>query len=235
MSSDINILFKLIKEDNPYPNSMLKICGELKRVAFFPGGKGTIDNSEDLSNRKIMILGQDFDCEANYKKAIEIGYEDINRNPTWRKILNILEASKIPPEECFFTNAILGIRKGDNGIGKSPAFLDNRFLNYCREIFIKQVEIQKPKLIIVLGKYTAIFLAPLHKQLNPWMNFKNFQNIDDNNLQVVKDVPLGNISNINLVLLTHPSLRHLNIKKRKFNNFSGNEAELEMIKEGLKY
>jgi len=235
MKTGIQQLFDEIRKCNFYPDTMLKICGEIKGTAFFPGGVGTIDNSEDLFSRKIMILGQDFDCETNFNESVKRGFEDIKGNPTWRNILKLLKECQIKIDECFFTNAILGIRKGSEGTGKSPAFQDLNFIDYCRSFFIKQVELQKPRLIIVLGKYPALFLAPINEKLSLWKKFTNFKYLDENNLQVIKNVIISNNIITNFIVLVHPSLRHLNIAKRKYLDFTGHEAEIQMIKEGLNF
>ena len=107
-----------------YPDSMIKVRGEIPRRAFFPGGKGTFDNSDQISDKSIMILGQDFDSERGFKKSLHQGEEDIQKNSTWRNLLIYLNEAGINPCICFFTNAIMGIRKGESSIGKSPAFKD---------------------------------------------------------------------------------------------------------------
>jgi len=234
MSKEIQILFDEIAKYNTYPDSMLRICGEIKGVAFFPGGKGTIDCSDDLSDKKIMILGQDFDCEKNYKTSLDKGTEDIKKNPTWRNILKLLEESGIKGNQCFFTNAIMGIRKGNIGTGKSPAFRNKGFIEYCQRFFIKQIDVQKPRLIIVLGLATAEFLSSINEKLAPWGGIKNFQEVDENDLQVIQNVHFIDGLSTNLVLIVHPSFRNSNVHRRRFGkDFEGNEAEIEMIKTGL--
>ncbi len=47
-------------------NTMTSVKCGIKGLAFFPGGKGTTDNTSDLSNKPIMILGQDFDTETKF-------------------------------------------------------------------------------------------------------------------------------------------------------------------------
>jgi len=56
-----------------YPHTMIKVVGNIEGRAFFPGGKGTFENDENISNKSVMILGQDFDCETNYLKTLAIG------------------------------------------------------------------------------------------------------------------------------------------------------------------
>ena len=126
---------------------------------FFPGGKGTFGNGNIISDKDIMILGQDFDCEKNLKISKENGKEDIVKNPTWRNLIKVLNELEISVDNCFFTNAIMGVREGDKGTGKSPAFKHSEFICACQKFFLYQLDIQKPKAIFVLGKFTAEFLA----------------------------------------------------------------------------
>ena len=226
----IQTLFDKV-EHLKYPETMKCVKGEIKRIAFFPGGKGTFDMTKDLSGKNIMILGQDFDCEKNYNKSLENGTEDIQKNPTWRNLIAFLKNVNIEPTDCFFTNAIMGIRKGNIGTGKSPAFKDKTYLEECRNFFLSQLELQKPKAIFVLGKYVAEFLSPMSDDLSNWKTIKNFVSIDSQNLAVVKNVNFKNNVKTNLVLLTHPSFRPSNIERRSYKNLSGNEAEMLMINE----
>ena len=212
---------------------MKKVKCEIRGIAFFPGGKGTFDNVDSFSNKSIMVLGQDFDCEKSYKISFENGKEDIEKNPTWRNLLKFLKEVHIEPNDCFFTNAIMGIRKGDIGIGKSPAFEDKIFIKECREFFLSQLEIQKPKAIFVLGKYVAEFLSPTSKYLVCWTEIKDFKTIDEKNIQIKKDVVFDNGIKTNLVLLTHPSYRPVNIHRRSFKKYTGHDAEIMMVKEIL--
>ena len=69
--------------------------GEMKRTAFFPGGRGLFDQDDSISNRKIMVLGQDFDCEANFHKSIQQEEGDITKNPTWRNIFKLFDDVRI--------------------------------------------------------------------------------------------------------------------------------------------
>ena len=38
-----------------------------------------------------MVLGQDFDCEANFHKSIQQEEDDITKNPTWRNIFKLFD------------------------------------------------------------------------------------------------------------------------------------------------
>ena len=112
-----------------------------------------------------MILGQDFDCETNYKKSLGPGSESITKDPTWRNLVAFLDELNAFPNICFFTNAILSVRKGNKGTGKSPAFKDKDFIKQCQEFFLYQLEIQKPLTIFALGKYVGEFLSSTSEDL----------------------------------------------------------------------
>jgi uracil-DNA glycosylase len=231
--TDIELLFQRLDEYVYYPETMMKVRGEVSRTAFFPGGKGTYDNSSNLANKPIMLLGQDFDCETNYKKALIEVQDDIRKNPTWRNILQILYDVNVAPDICFFTNVILGIRKGSNGTGKSPAFEDRKFIDQCRDFFFYQLEIQKPESIFVLGKCVAEFLAATSNDLKDWAHIENFKSVDDNGRQVKHNIQFSNGITSNLVLLTHPSFRPSNVGRRKYQGLQGHDAELKMIRDIL--
>jgi hypothetical protein len=226
--TDTDKLFDRI-DSFPYPDSMALVAGDIPGVAFFPGGKGTFDNKGDLTNRDIMILGQDFDCEKNYQKAFQAGYEDTRKNATWRNLLAFLGEVNVSKDDCFFTNAIQGIRKGDSGTGKSPAFKDKHFIKSCQEFFLYQLEIQKPKLIFVLGKHVAEFLCSTSKDLSCWSSIKNFTTVDQENNQIIT-ATFENGINSHLVLLTHPSYRPVNVHRRRYLDHAGHEAEIMMTK-----
>ena len=122
----------------------------------------------------------------------------------------------------------MGIRKGEIGTGKSPAFKDETFIKQCQELFLKQLDIQKPKAIFVLGKYVAEFLEPLEKEGNTklanWKSIKNFAEVDKDDYWKI-GVTFRNKIETNLVLLVHPSLRHANLRYRRLEKFKGTNAE----------
>ncbi|MFP5042913.1 uracil-DNA glycosylase family protein [Parasediminibacterium sp. JCM 36343] len=227
MTDTANLFDKL--KDIKYPKTMIGIQGELSGRAFFPGGRGTFDNEETIADKKIMILGQDFDCEANYAKTLKIGHEDIVKSSTWRNLLSFLKDADIKHNQCFYTNAILGIRVGNKGTGKSPAFRDDGFIKECQKFFLYQVELQKPKTILVLGKHVAEFIAPISVDLGCWKRIENYNTLDQSGMQIVKNATFDNGIKSTLVLLTHPSFRTSNIHRRKYLDYSGHDAEVKMV------
>lgn len=207
----------------------------MSRTAFFPGGTGIMEDTNCVSNKRIMVLGQDFGSEAGFERSKkEDSDKDILKNPTWRNILHLLDEVNINPKDCFFTNIILGIRKSCKATGKSPAFRDKDFIEDCRKYFLFQLDIQKPKAIFVLGKYVAQFLSTTSDKLIDWKHIDNYSKFDSSGQLVMRDVTFYNNHRCNLVVLTHPSLRPVNIRKRKYKGQIGHEAEIQMIADVLR-
>jgi len=230
--NEIDVLFAKVK-NLTYPDEMKVIAGEISRIAFFPGGKGTYDKSATISDKKVMVIGQDFDSAANLPKYQQQSDDDIRKNATWRNLVAFLEEVNIKPPECFFTNAIMGARTTGKPTGKSPAFKDKDFIRSCQDFFLQQIEIQKPEAILVLGIHTAQFLSGTSKCLAGWQTIKSFVEADKMNEQVKKDVLFKNGIRSCLALLIHPSFRPVNVGRRSFRAYKGHEAEKEMVKRVL--
>lgn len=229
--NEIKNLFDAAGQLN-YPDYMKKFINTFTGLGFFPIGDGTWKQDGSVSEKTVMVLGQDFDCESNYLKAAEFQAEDPTKNATWRNLLAFLEQVQIAPVHCFFTNAIMGIREGYEGTGKSPAFKDKAFIEECRKFFLLQFNTQKPELVLVLGKYVAEFLAPIDPAFSRWKSIPNFDFIDSNGLSVIT-VELSPGLQTCFVLLVHPSFRDSNVGRRKFGDLTGNDAEVAMVNSSL--
>jgi hypothetical protein len=226
--TEIELLYQEV-DKLEYPDSMLKVRGEIPRRAFFPGGKGTFDNSDQIFDKSIMILGQDFDSDKGFKKSLHQGEEDIQKNTTWRNLLFYLNEAGINPCNCFFTNSIMGIRKGESSTGKSPAFKDKSFIKSCQELFLLQLSLQKPKAILVLGLRVAEFLSATSTHLNVWSKIKNFTSIDNLNQQKIDNVTFKNNVTTSLVLLNHPSCRPWDLDRRTYSGYKGKNAIIHLL------
>jgi hypothetical protein len=67
--SEISKLFSQLSELQ-YPSSMQAVCNEIEGIAFFPVGRGLYNfGDQNLSDKKVMILGQDFDTAENFLKV----------------------------------------------------------------------------------------------------------------------------------------------------------------------
>jgi hypothetical protein len=190
---------------NPVPRD--RIMGK----AFFPGGDGLLDEQKTFPDRGIMILGQDFDNECNFIKSLKKGHEENSK--TWYYLEKILGVETM--RNCFFTNAIMGLREGDTrNTGRSKAFNKKNkiFLDKCRQFFIEQVRYQKPKLIIGLGAHIPKFLSETSNNLKHLSEITSLLKLGNN---IEKNI-FNNIDGYEtkVIFVTHPSMYHLNVDKR---------------------
>ena len=250
-----NLMVEL--EKITYPSSLQKVNCGIKGIGFFPGARGLwVDGDVSISNKKIMVLGHDFGTVVDYEKSENTGKESEN-SATWRNLLLMLKSFDIQKEECFFTNAIMGLRKVPPITGTNPAYpnylkklrelskgINNTepnpnydFMQQCKDFLITQIEIQKPKLIIVLGNERLELLGEITNSLQKIreQKIKKFTDIDANELACLKHITIKGIENFktNIAIITHPSLYFANVHRREFNGEKNANAEIRMIKELL--
>lgn len=137
-----------------YDDGAVRVDGFIDGTAFFPGGAGLWRARQPrgplpraFPHRPVMILGHNFDSVRGHQASVARGIERLNSG-TWKYLLAYLEAAAIPSEECFFTNALVGLQpKGANG----PMRAGEAYLAECRRFLTRQIEIVEPQLIAVLG------------------------------------------------------------------------------------
>ncbi|KPU44143.1 hypothetical protein OXPF_23100 [Oxobacter pfennigii] len=224
-----SLLFEKIYKVEPYPDSVEPVPRMIEETAFFPGGKGLwMENTTNILP-SILVLGQDFSALKEYLKIVNSKSKDLEC-PTWRNIIKLFKEADISLSECFFSNVFMGLRKTESMVGKFPGFKDKEFTQRNLEFLAFQIEIIKPKLIITLGRYAINMLANLSSQtLKSWKKAKSFNDIDE---AIKFDVEFRN-HRCNCVSLVHPCMRHSNIKRRRYNNYMGNHAELNMLRDAL--
>lgn len=234
--SDLDLLIDKLKKTIPeYPNGMDKCFAEVKRFSFFPGGTGLFENATNIRNRRIMVLGQDWGDEKSFKRAKDNSNENPLGNATLGNLKRLIESvPELSMKECFLTNVIMGVRQGAKSMGESPAFVDADFLYHCNEFLKFQVNLQKPKVILVCGKHAAMFLAKFYQPCKVWgEKFIGFKKIDENKKQILWDVKVTPETKTHLVLLVHPCMRNRNAKFRIYKECR-DAAEREMIRDAIK-
>jgi hypothetical protein len=125
------------------PDGYCAITGQ----SFFPGGRGYTGQTSPPGG--VMYLGHYFDKIDGYIQSVRRGYEE---NLTWRKIcagvLNCLSEERI-----WFTNYFMGVSESDTNIGeleRTEGFSD--YEEDCWKFFCLQVRLQRPKVIVALGR-----------------------------------------------------------------------------------
>lgn len=239
---DISILNELQKHIR-YPQTYFRVdCDDLKtglpKCGFYPVGRGLWNNEDRIINGKsIMVLGQDFGGYEGYSKSIQDGEESVN-GPTWRNLLKLLDDAKIDLANVFFTNAVMGQRKKGLSSIKNDVWAKEKVFMTDNLNFLKmQILLQRPKVILVLGKEAFPILQTLHPALKDLKSSMSFLQLDSpsNFMKFNQSIKFDEIPDYSfkLVFLVHPSYRHLNVKRRTFAGKIGHEAELELIKRTL--
>jgi hypothetical protein len=140
----------------PYPLGMSCIPFRLKGQGFFPGGDGLWRDDAQIAEvspglvakRGILFLGNDFGTCKSYERLRKRGFE----NPlTWKNVKQRVGRAKLPTAQCFFTNAVMGLRDGGTALDKKNWDAEPQFKAFCREFLVYQIEALLPQLIVVMG------------------------------------------------------------------------------------
>src|SRR5207249_1752425 len=187
---------------------------------FFPGGAGL---SEVIPGQPlpqfptggVMILGHNYYSVEGFREQLELGKAD-DQYPTARNLFRILADAGIPKPDCFFTNFFMGLTTGPN-TGTFPGARDPGFVESCRQFLRFQLQVQRPRLVLVLGPQVPRFLAPLSPVLKSWQRYRSFRELDENGLSLITDIQVSGVdSTFTVAILTHPSLRGPNVRHRRF-------------------
>lgn len=222
-------LFKQMIMVEPYPLGVAKIEKQCGFTAFFPGGNGVWDEVESDTVPTIMVLGHDFSTESKFREMLEGLANDIDSS-TWRNMINLFAEASISLEDCFFTNVFMGLRQTESMVGEFPGFKDKDFIDRNLRFLETQIKLLQPRCIITLGKYASELLASKTEDLASWRNWAVLKTPD---IGLVRDVSVSG-HRCNCVAIEHPSMRNSNVKRRKYKEFKGNEAEIEMLIAALK-
>ena len=226
-------LWRVLAKVRTYPKGVKPVPEQIQGTSFFPGGIGlwreSLTEVPQFPVGGVMVLGQDFDSVAGYEKSRRRGAESPNY-PTWRNLLLLLDKAQIAQERCFFTNIYMGLREGTINTGPFPGSKDPEFRERCRDFFIRQLEAQRPCLILALGAYVPPFLATLSDELSGWTKWPGFRKLDEKDCAIIPAALFPKAKHkCALVALTHPSFS-LNARHRRWQSFQGYWAEVQMVK-----
>lgn len=240
-------LAEMLADFGEYPDGVEEVPACITGVAFFPGGSGLwgAEMGRPLPAMpvgKVMVVGHNFDSVVNYNASRQRGHENINVG-SWRSLIELLRESDIAPEDCFFTNAYMGLKAnvdvstGRNiSTGKYPGAVNHSFTYRCHAFLLKQIQTQQPRLILTLGKEVLPVLAPLAPKLTAaWGGALNLQDVDSRGASLVSGVQFPGVRHpVTVVALTHPANRGPNVKRRHYGDLAANPAEVTMILDGCK-
>jgi uracil-DNA glycosylase len=148
-------------------------------------------------------------------------------------LITLLEAAEVPLEDCFFTNAFIGLCEGSNSFDYRGR--DNKRFRAACLLFLKaQIEFQRPRLIVSLGLHVPPMLAELSSDLSGWSGSRvRLKDIDATPMIPCTDFPLndGTVHRATVAAIAHPSLP--NGSKRTPKGFSpGKQGEIELLRAG---
>ena len=164
-----------------YPAGVVPVSAPIPGRAFFPGGYGLWDAAAgralpDFPTDGVMVLGHDFHSESGYRESWAFGAER-ETMPTWRNLRALLEEVGIAPAQCFFTNLYMGLREGTATMGIFPGAADARSVTHCRRLLLKQLEVQRPKVVLTLGVHVPLAIGTLSRELEPWSQARGLKHL----------------------------------------------------------
>lgn len=136
------------------PVNVVRVGPPIEGTAFFPGGTGLWRGREPFGElpafcpqSPVMLIGHNFDSVAGYEQSLKRGIERLG-SPTWRYLLAYLEEGRLQPDECFFTNALMGLQplsaRGKFAVSEEFREESRRFLEW-------QIRFMAPRLVVLLG------------------------------------------------------------------------------------
>ena len=144
------------------------ISGLIAGTSCFPGGAGVWRGRgyggalpELFPDRPVMFVGHNFDSQRAF--AISLANKGEAQGQFWQRLLGMLMGSGLSPTECFFTNALMGLKPG-SATGLMPSVPGYR--DQCGKFLARQVEIVQPRAIVALGVKAEKYVCKLNV---PWM------------------------------------------------------------------
>ena len=230
----IEIFRRHLADLRSYPNGVIPVPGYLQGTAFFSAAAGLVvaDPPGPLPHFPfggVMFVGHNLDSETAFLRRLASGqaHGDPGRPMlTWRNLYRLLEKADVPASTCFFTNAYVGLKTGDDPTGRFPGASDPEFRAWCRHFLDEQTEVMRPTVIATLGTGARRFLATMAPELSGWATVRNPP------AGVVR-TQLGGHGTVAVALL-HPSGYHGSLGRRRYGGFTGLEAEAALLGDALR-
>lgn len=217
-----------------YPPGVVPVPEYLRGTAFFSAAAGLIVTDPDgglppFPFGALMFVGHNLDSEAAFLRRLASGRPHGGPDRpmlTWRNLYRLLETAGIAPESCFFTNAFVGLKAGDDPTGPFPGATDPGFRSWCRDFLAEQIVVMRPAVVATLGTEARQFLSTMSPELAAWAPRPN-------PAPGLVGIQLGGVATTAAALF-HPSGYHGSLGRRRYGGFSGLGAEAALLKEALK-
>jgi hypothetical protein len=183
----------------------------------------------------VMVLGHNYGSDSDFSanvRARETSWRD-SMWPTCRNTWKALVRWGIDPATCFFTNFYPGYvtTRDGNGkpfnVGPHPHVRNDAFVRASREFFVRQVQAQRPRAVLVLGTEVPPLLAPLDPRLRAWAPWRTFATLDASGASIVRGITIGGHT-LNMCIVVHPSMP--NARYRSYGDLQGTKAEDAIVR-----
>ena len=171
-----------------------------------------------------MFVGHNLDAEGPFRLRLESGHshgDPARPMRTWQNLYKLLATAGVDPRECFFTNAYVGLKEGDDPTGRFPGSGDAAFRQWCAEFLMEQVAVMRSRVVATLGVDAARFLSSLFPGLQDWDRPRLPPS--QPRIAVVQNHQFG------VVALVHPSAHHVSLHRRSYDEATGLEAEAALL------
>jgi len=229
----IEIFRARLAELGIYPPGVVSVPKYLSGTAFFSAAAGLIVTDPDgplppFPFGGVMFVGHNLDSETAFLRRLASGRSHGGRDRpmlTWRNLYRLLERASVAPENCFFTNAYVGLKAGNKPRGTFPGAADPAFSAWCRNFLGEQIAVMRPAVVATLGTDARRFLATMAPELAAWAPRPNPPP------GVVRAL-LGGVTTTAVALL-HPSGYYGSLGRRRYGKFCGLDAEAALLREAL--
>lgn len=198
---------------------------------FFPVASGSFHDgsiNSPIGPRKIMFIGQDWGAKESLGELTDKVDGDL-ASRTCKELIGMLLAAAIPLEECFFTNALFGVRIGKKSTGRSPGWKSPSFVGQCAKALQLQMKTTQPKTIVCLGLDAPQLFATLFPECKVWHAASGFKEIDGAEHGTLKLA--SNSGPTMAAILLHPSFRAVNARYRNCDSKPGLCVEAQILRE----
>lgn len=150
--------------DDADPDGVRLVGEAIDGTAFFPGGHGLWRGTtpygplpDYFPEAPVMFVAHNFDKIAGYERSRKRGVEPLGA-ATWKNLIAYLAFADLNPDQCFFTNALMGLQP-TKALGKLKT--TDVFREQCRSFLAEQIAIVQPLLIVALGEVARADLAEM--------------------------------------------------------------------------
>jgi len=203
----------------------------LRGTAFFSAAAGLVVRDPDgplppFPVGGVMFVAHNLDAEGPFRRRLASGHAHGGPERvmlTWRNLYRLLDAAELDSGECFFTNAYVGLKAGDDPTGRFPGAEDPEFREWCQGFLGEQIEVMQPKTIATLGSDARRFMAAMAPELAGLASARNPP-------PTVIEAMIGG-HRVPVVPLLHPSGYHGSLGRRSYRGKAGLDAEAALLRE----